>query len=60
MLYNPKTFYTIRWLQFALLKSTLSLQANFHLRNPIFPFFLNQVIFDLRKIYALNLKMEDL
>ena len=31
------------------------IQANLDLRNPIFPFF-NRELFDLRKIYVLNLK----
>ena len=31
------------------------LQANLDLRNSIFPF-LNQELFDLRKIYGMNLK----
>ena len=34
---------------------TIVVQANFDLRNSIFPF-LNRIMFDFRKIYVLNLK----
>ena len=34
---------------------SLAIQANLDLRNSIFPF-LNRELFDLRKIYVLNLK----
>ena len=37
------------------ISKTIVVQANFDLRNSIFPF-LNRVMYDLRKIYVLNLK----
>ena len=43
------------WIYLETMKLWLLVQANLDLRNPIFPF-LNRELFDLRKIYVVNLK----